>query len=279
MVSGRVTTGGEPGYGINVYISGTSIGTSTNLEGYYNLSIPKSTDSLTFSFLGFESKRVKIEDSRIINVNLVENSELLDEITVRGFANVTTLARKRQENVQSIPESLVVFSSKEIEDGGFEGIPDFINAVPNASFTSSQNIGTHALTVRGISQLRLAEAPVALVIDGINAPNPSVIDQELFDIEQIELVKGPQGALYGRNAIAGALNIITKKPTNEHNGFVRMGYGNGNTFKASGSSGGPIIKEKLLYRIGAAYQNSDGFITNDFSGQEVDLFPSLLRHE
>lgn len=275
IISGRVTTTGIPAFGVNVYIEGTSIGTSTNLEGNYTLSLPQQSESLTFSLLGYQSQVITVGANRIINIDLEEDTEFLDEITIRGFSTVTTLARKRQENVQSIPESLVVFSSKDIEEAGIESIPDFINAVPNASFTSSQNIGTHALTVRGISQLRLAEAPVALVIDGINAPNPSVIDQELFDIEQMELVKGPQGALYGRNAIAGALNITTKKPTNEHNGFVKLGYGNGNTYKGSAGSGGPIIKEKLLYRVGAAYENSDGLITNDFTGLEVDFYEDL----
>ena len=271
-IKGRVLINETPAYGVNVFVQGTTLGTSTNLEGNYSLNVPMETESLTFSLIGYKSQVISIGSQRVINVSLVEDAEMLDEITVRGFPTVTTLARKRQENVQSIPESLVVFGSQDIENAAIEGIPDFINAVPNASFTSSQNIGTHALTVRGISQLRLAEAPVALVIDGINAPNPSIIDQELFDIEQIELVKGPQGALYGRNAIAGALNIITKRPTNEHNGFVRLGYGNGNTYQGIASSSGPIVKEKLLYRIAGSYKNSDGLITNDFTGQEVDFY-------
>lgn len=274
-LSGSVTAEGTPAIGVNVYIEGAAIGTSTNIEGNFTLIVPKASESVSFSLIGYKSQVISIGANRHFKIDLIEDAELLDAIIIRGFPTVTTLARKRQENVQKIPESLVVLNAQEIEDAGISGIPDFINTIPNASFTSSQNIGTHALTVRGISQLRLAEAPVAIVIDGINAPNPGMIDQEMFDIEQMELVKGPQGALYGRNAIGGALNILTRKPTNQHNGFVKLGYGNGNTYKANASSSGPIISDKLLYRISGGYKNSDGLITNDFTGKEVDFYEDL----
>lgn len=275
LIRGEVRLAGIKSANVNVYSEGTTIGTSTNSEGSYSLSIPQNTETLTFSFLGYETRSEEIDVRNVINVNLAEDANTLDQIIVRGFPGFTAKSRKRQESVQSIPESIVIYNSDEITRSGIESIPDFIEKIPNASFTSSQNIGTHALTVRGISQIRNGEAPVAIVIDGINVSTPNGIDMELFDIEQMELVKGPQGALYGRNAIGGALNITTKRPTDEFNHFVKLGYGNGNSYRALMGSSGPIVKEKLLYRVGTAYKNSDGLITNTFTDKKVDFYEDI----
>ncbi len=272
-ISGQVTEQSGAGFpGVYVIIEGTSIGVTTNADGFYQILIPKETENINFSYIGYKTQTIEVVNNTEINELMEEDELMVKSVKVQGFATATTLARRRIESLQTTPEPIVAMTSVEIEDAGIGSIPDFIANVPNASFTSTQNIGTNVLTVRGITLLRNAEAPIAIIIDGVNVPNPSAIDQDMFDIEQIELVKGPQGALYGRNAIAGALNITTKKPTNRYSHFFKASYANGNTYNATIGSSGAIIKNKLLYRIGASTKNSDGLIENDFLKKKVDFY-------
>src|SRR6516225_4357911 len=92
-------------------------------------------------------------------------------------------------------------------------VRDFISLVPNMTMVETQNVGNSFITIRGISQARNSEPSVAVLVDGVLEPNPYEFDKELFDIRQIEVLKGPQGALYGRNAIAGAIIINTAEPS------------------------------------------------------------------
>ena len=95
-----------------------------------------------------------------------------------------------------------------------------------------QNVGNSFITIRGISQARNSEPSVAVLVDGVLEPNPYEFDQQLTDIKQIEVLKGPQGALYGRNAIGGAIIIRTADPSDHFEGTVKAGVGNGVSEKA-----------------------------------------------
>src|SRR5271154_2985147 len=105
---------------------------------------------------------------------------------------------------------------------------------------STQNIGNSFITIRGISQARNSEPSVAVQVDGVLETNPYEFTQELYDIQQIEVLKGPQGALYGRNAIGGAIIINTVDPPDHFEGIAKVGVGNGVSEKAQLALGGPI---------------------------------------
>ena len=122
-----------------------------------------------------------------------------------------------------------------------------------------------------MGQFRNSEAPVAIVIDGVQLTSPNQIDQELFDLQQIEILKGPQGALYGRNAVAGAINIVTKQPTDEFEGRVSASYGNGDDMNATAMVSGPIVEGALRGRIGASFRDYDGLIIGSSVGVPVDF--------
>ena len=96
----------------------------------------------------------------------------------------------------------------------------FLDAVPNVSFVATQNAGTSFIVIRGISQARNSEPSVAVVVDGVPMTQPAEFNQTLLDIQQIEVLKGPQGALYGRDAIGGAILITTKQPTDQWEGEI-----------------------------------------------------------
>ncbi|WP_051203465.1 TonB-dependent receptor [Hugenholtzia roseola] len=261
----------NPIIGATVLLKGENNGTTTDAQGNFSLQTEKEEGELVFSFLGYKSVEKNFNlNTTNFEILLQEDNEVLKEVVV-GFEKVNVYSRRRQEDLQKIPESVTAFSSQQIEQSGIENTTDFIALTPNATFINSQNVGNVALTIRGISQVRNGDAPVAFVVDGVTLPSPNSINQELYDIELIEVTKGPQGALYGRNAIGGAINILTKKPTNEYEHFVKTSYGNGNNLKLQAGSSGKVVKDKLLYRVSGFFQNRNGLIENETLQEKVDF--------
>jgi len=183
---------------------------------------------------------------------------------------ITVTARLRSESLQSIPVTANVFTADMIEKAGIQQVDDVIGLIPNVTMVNFQDAGTSFISIRGMTQVRNSESPVALVIDGVLAASPLQLTQELFDIEQIEVLKGPQGALYGRNAIGGVITIATKQPTNEFEGFIRGGAGNGKRFKVQGSVSGPVVKDKILFRASASHVETDGYLDNVYLLEKAD---------
>jgi len=193
------------------------------------------------------------------------SSDVLEEIVVT--------ARKRDESLHDVPVAVNAFGAAEIQSAGIERPQDFIALTPNVTMVQTQNQGTSFITVRGISQARNSEPSVAVLIDGVLLANPSQFNQELFDIEHIEVLKGPQGALYGRNAIGGAIIIRTQEPGDELAGKLQVGYDSGPGFKVRGSVGGPLNADKTLkFQLSGSYFDTDGYIENTFLHEEADPF-------
>ena len=182
---------------------------------------------------------------------------------------IVVTPRAREENLQEAPVAVTAFTSEAIETAGVRRAADFIALTPNVTIADAQDSGNVAINIRGIGQIRNGETPVAISVDGVLLSSPIQFNQELFDIEQIEVLRGPQGALYGRNAIAGAINVTTRRPEEERAGVLRLGIGNGDSANASLSLGGPV-GGNLSLRGGVAYARSDGLIENAFTGTTVD---------
>src|SRR5690606_25154989 len=120
---------------------------------------------------------------------------------------------------------VTAFTAQTIQDAGIQTTQDFVDLVPNMSLDDSYTYLNTFVVVRGVTQINNADAPVAIVIDGVPQNNQKQFKMNLFDVERIEVLKGPQGALYGRNAIGGAVNIVTRQPSNELEGFAEASYG------------------------------------------------------
>ena len=147
----------------------------------------------------------------------------------------------RGELTIETPAAIKAFTAAEIDSAGIETPHDFIALTPNMTIVQTQNPGNSFITIRGVSQARNSDMPVAVVVDGVLMTNPAQFNQELFDIEQIEVLKGPQGALYGRNAIGGAVTIVTKAPTDEFEAqSSALGADSGPGYMAQGAISGPI---------------------------------------
>jgi len=141
------------------------------------------------------------------------------------------------------------------------------------TLVQTQNAGNSFVTARGISQNRNTEMSVAVLMDGVLMVNPAQFNQELFDIQQIEVLKGPQGALYGRNAIGGAITITTKEPTDEMEGAVRIGADSGPGWRLQGTVSGPVgDSDDLKFRAAVNAKDTDGFIDNVYLGEKADPY-------
>ncbi len=197
------------------------------------------------------------------------DGEFVDEIIVIGSA------RGRAENVQEIPLSETVFDAQSISDARIDQVDDFIALTPGVTLSNSQDAGTNFISIRGLSQTRNGEAPVAVVVDDVLQTNSRTFDQPLFDVSSVEVLRGPQGALYGRNATGGAIIINTKQPTNEMEGYVQATIGEGEEFGLEGSISGPIAEDSVLFRLSGRYVERDGYYDNLFLGEKVDYLEDI----
>jgi len=189
-----------------------------------------------------------------------------------GFAieEVVVTARKRAENLQEVPIAISAIDATTIERAGIERAGDYISLIPNVTLVDTANVGDTQVSIRGIVSTRDAESTFAYVVDGVLSTNPNSFNEELFDVEQIEVLKGPQGALYGRNAVSGAILVTTKKPGDEVEMEVAAGVGNEGAMKARAMISGPVA-DGVAGRIAVSTREFDGFYSNSFTGSDSSV--------
>ncbi|MCG2842624.1 TonB-dependent receptor [Sandaracinobacter sp. RS1-74] len=183
--------------------------------------------------------------------------------------DLVVTARRWSESIREIPDTIQAFSSASLERAGVESISDMTQMVSGFRVVEAQQPGVVLINIRGIGQVRNGESPIAVVVDGVQQNSPNQITQDLLDVERIEVLKGPQGSLYGRNAIGGAIIITTKPPAEEFGGSAEAGYAQGNEFSARATVSGPL-GERMGFRLGGSYLNRDGQIYNSTLDTKVD---------
>ncbi|QXQ07145.1 TonB-dependent receptor [Sphingosinicellaceae bacterium] len=194
-----------------------------------------------------------------------------DAVPAAQLNDIIVTAQRRSEKLQEVPIQVTVLSAETIEKAGIKSTADALMLVPNVTFDESFTYLNSFITVRGLAQINNADAPVAVIVDGVPQNSQKQLRMDLFDIERIEVLKGPQGGLYGRNALGGAINIVTKRPTNDFEGFLDASYGNGDAVNISGAVSGPIIPDTLLFRASGSYKYDGGRIDNAYTGKAVDF--------
>ncbi|MCP4118635.1 MAG: TonB-dependent receptor [Desulfobacteraceae bacterium] len=185
---------------------------------------------------------------------------------------LTVTAQKREENPQKIPMSIDVLSSIAIEDAGINNTIDLTRFSPNVHMKN--NYTEHVVVIRGISSFSASTySPASLYVDDVSYSLVHMQNLELFDIERAEILKGPQGTLYGRNSESGVVNIITKQPGKHFEAKVFGEYQSYNTFRSGVNISGPLIEDRLALGGAFQYKSSDGFIKNEHNGddQAADL--------
>ena len=174
---------------------------------------------------------------------------------------VVVTARQREELLTDVPATITAFTSREIERAAIERAEDFIALTPGVSFVDTAEVGDTQVSIRGINGSRDAETNFAFIVDGILYTNPSAFNREFADIQQIEVLKGPQGALYGRSASSGAVIVSTNKPGQEFGGGLKASGGSDSTYHVSAHASGGLT-DTLSGRLHFDFRDSDGFYNN-----------------
>ena len=194
-----------------------------------------------------------------------KNKGSLDTVRLNKLEDVIVTANKREESIIKVNTSITSLSSKKIEDTRTWGLSGLSALVPNYNY---QELGVSFQQIQAIRGIQVfSENPaVSTYIDDVNNIDILANGFAFTDIERIEVLRGPQGTLYGRNAMGGVVNIITKKPTNKTNAFGELSFGNLGLQRYSTGYKTSIIKDKLFFGMNGLYQTQEGFLKNDITG-------------
>ncbi|RXJ49570.1 TonB-dependent receptor [Gelidibacter gilvus] len=224
----------------------------------------------------------------VLNISKSDYAEINTEITIKSepqyltigmqllyeqLGEVTVTAQKREEPVQQLPVSITALSTKQIENWRLWTINDLTAISPNL-FAGDPGDKRSVTSIRGIVTTSYDPA-VATYIDGVNQFGLDSYISQLYDVERIEILRGPQGTLYGRNAMGGVINIITKKPQNKTTVSALGSIGNYNSLRFSPGIKTALIKDKLYLGISGMFESTDGFYLNEFNDSHYDKQHSL----
>ena len=197
---------------------------------------------------------------------------VLSSITARAqeqdtgpqLEEVLVTATRREQNLRDVPIAIRALSSQDIEQARVNGFADLQTVVPGLQV--NRNNAVLAFTMRGVgSNFRVqgVDTTIALHTDGVYLSNGFAAQAAFFDVDRIEAVRGPQGVLYGRNASGGAINVISRLPTDTFSGFAAGTLGNYDSVDVEGAFSGPLVADKVLFRIGGfSHTRDDGFGDN-----------------
>jgi len=160
-----------------------------------------------------------------------------------------------------------VLTAEDIERSGIQRAEDFVYMTPGVSIVDTAEVGDTQVSIGGINGGRDAENSYALIVDGVLMTNPAALNREYADLGQIEILKGPQGALYGRNAAAGAIIITTDKPDGETGGYLKVSGAGDSTWLYSGAVEGSLA-EGMNFRLQGDYRSTDGFYENSYLNRD-----------
>lgn len=195
-----------------------------------------------------------------------------DTVGAAGIETIVVTAEKRSTDLQRTPMALTAFSADALEEHQIHDLKDLRSLVPSFRMGDAQGIAQ--ITIRGIgssSFLPGTEGAVAVNENEVYVSRNIATQAALFDVSSIEVLRGPQGTLYGRNATAGAVNITTARPTDEVAGFARVTVGNYGEVRLEGAVGGPLDQDgKFLARIAGFYERHDGYGTNLVTHHDID---------
>ncbi len=184
---------------------------------------------------------------------------------------IVVTATKREENIGTVPVAVTAISGNTIESAGMTSLENIQALVPSLSYGKGGTNRNSNLSLRGVGTISFAvgaEPGVSTVVDGVVLARQGQAFAELYDIERVEVLRGPQGTLFGKNASSGLINIISKGPTEEFEGDAQISYYEDNELRLKGSVSGPL-SDTVQYRLNAAYGNFDGFVKNAFNGQDI----------
>ena len=203
----------------------------------------------------------------LLPVSEVFSQSVIEEITVT--------ARQREESLRDVPGTVTVLTADQIERSGVQRAADFINLTPGVTIVDTAEVGDTQVSIRGLNGARDAETSFGLIIDGIVMTNPAALNREYLGLSQIEVLKGPQGALYGRNASAGAIIVKTEMPSDEAQSVAKFSIGDDATYAITAKTEGPTPMGGAFSAM-INYNTTDGFRENRWKGCDdcIDQYKS-----
>ena len=227
----------------------------TDEHGEYVVdALPAGRYLVTAAFSGFEPSSTQIEvgaTTATLNVVLAVSS-LAERVTV-------TATKTGAADVQSTPVAITVLPATALERMGVHTVEGLAGVVPTV--TISQHTGLAQVTIRGIGTNSTFGDPSSTVhLDGVYLGRPAMVFADFLNVERVEVLRGPQGTLYGRNSVGGTINIVTRQPTNTLETSARLTAGNYETLRAEGAISGPLIKNKVMGNFAFLRGSREGFV-------------------
>jgi len=211
----------------------------------------------------------------VLSLNLEVTPAAAQQISLE---EIVVTARQRSESIQDIPISITAFTAQDLDKRGIQTMTDIALNTPGFNFENFGNSGATAPVIRGATQVAGGiEQNVSFFLDGIYLPRNYVTDLGFGNIERVEVVKGPQSSRYGRNAFMGAVNYISKKPTEEWLVEGQLTAGNYDRYDASIGVSGAIVPDTFRIRASIDYSEYDGSWKNSHPFADIDFFPGTNR--
>lgn len=186
---------------------------------------------------------------------------------------IIVTARRRSESIRDVPGTVTALTAEVLESTGVRRAEGFIALTPGVSMVNAAEVADTQVNIRGINGARDAENSFAFLVDGILYTNPAAFNREYTNLQQIEIFKGPQGAIYGRSAAAGAIIVTTTKPGNESEFSGKASFAEDSTISGDLAYSGPLIEDQLYLSLSADWRDSDGFYRNSFQNNDAIVDP------
>jgi iron complex outermembrane receptor protein len=180
--------------------------------------------------------------------------------------DIIVTAQRRSQSVETVPISISAISGDTLVDRGVRSVADIANTVPNVDINETQ--GEPAFTIRGVTSGSGATEPgTAIYIDNVYIFNPSLATHNFLDLDRVEVLRGPQGTLYGKNSVGGNISLYSKTPTDRLEGYLEGNAGNYDTYGVRGALNVPLA-DGIAARVAGSYDTTDGYFTNVSTGKE-----------
>ncbi|MBM9616340.1 TonB-dependent receptor plug domain-containing protein [Desulfobulbus rhabdoformis] len=184
---------------------------------------------------------------------------------------MTVTAQKQEENVQDVPIAISAFDGVDLEDKMVDSLDDIAKYTPGLTIINYGAPVKYAPSIRGLyADYGTRTTAAGLFVDGVPVTDGTGFDETLMDIERVEILKGPQGTLYGKNTEVGAVIITTKKPSNETRARITAGLGEDYKRSLAATASGALIQDKLYLGLSGKHYEKDGFVENTVTGEPVD---------
>ncbi len=274
------TTTGQPVPFATVAVLNSTLGATADQGGSFSLkNVPTGRQTVAVSSVGYATRTQTVE----LAAGQVRTLGFQLPASTAGLSEVVVTAQKEETNLQQTPLAVSALGTKQLREYRVWDFKDLTSLAPNLFVVEHGNsTGSNFLNIRGVMGFANEQA-VATYIDGVYQFDYFSAPTQLLNVERIEVLRGPQGTLYGRNALGGVVNIVTRQPTNTPSAYAELSVGNYGQQRYSLSAQAPLVKDKLFLSLGGQYGYRKGYFTNLVTGRDFDrqtswLFTGTLRY-